>query len=87
MLVTLVKSDNEVCCEPQLPAIFDGLAGNSPFGMTLFFFFFLSFKATDSVTHRLHTKLISGMDMCVLLQIQMVLWSGFGKDQHDATVR
>lgn len=77
-LGTLEKSDSEVCCEPQLPAPFDGYSGNSPFAITPFFLQSNQF----SNTHTLHTKLISGMALWDLLQIQMVQWSVFDEDQH-----
>lgn len=78
MLGTLEKSDNKVCCEPQLPATFDGYSVNGPFGIALFGLQSNQF----SHTYTLHTKLISGMALWDLLQIQMVQWSGFDKDQH-----
>ena len=77
-LGTLGKSDNKVCCEPQLPATFDRYAGNSAFGINPFFFQSNQF----SNVHTLHTELISGMALWDLFQIWMVQWSGLDKDQH-----
>lgn len=77
-LGTLEKSDKNVCCEPQLPATFDGYSGNSPFGITPFFLQSNQF----SNMHTLHTNLIAGMALWDLLQVQMVQWSGFDKDQN-----
>lgn len=82
-LLMLEKSDNELCCEPWLTAVFDGFSGNSPFRITPFF----PFKAIISVAHTLHTRVISGMAFWDLLQIQMVQESVFDKDQHNATIR
>lgn len=48
---------------------------------TLLVLLLFSIKETSN-THTLHTKLISGMALCNLLQIQMAHWSAFDNDQH-----
>lgn len=50
MQLTLEKSDNELCCEPRLPAVFDGFSENSPFGITPFF--------SSKQSFQLHTRCI-----------------------------